>query len=49
MNYLIINKNRVNILFHGMKIKKVFSKSNGEYISAICINFFNDFFINNQV
>ena len=30
--------NNINILFHGMKIIKVFSKSNDEFISAICIN-----------
>ena len=31
-------KNRDNILFHGMRIIKVFSKINEEYISAISVN-----------
>ena len=30
--------NKINILFHGMKIIKAFSKPNNEFISALCIN-----------
>jgi cation-transporting ATPase 13A3/4/5 len=30
--------NKINILYHGMKIIKTFSKSNNGYISVLCIN-----------
>ena len=30
--------NKINILYHGMKIVKTFSKTNQGYISALCIN-----------
>ena len=32
------NKNKINILLHGMKIIKIFSKIKEGYISALCIN-----------
>ena len=32
------NSNKINILYHGMKIVKTYSNLKGQYISALCIN-----------
>ena len=44
-NYKI---NRINILFHGMKIIKIFSKSNKGFISVLCINIGPNTYKSNQ-
>ena len=37
-NLFNYKENNINILYHGMKIVKTFSKINNNYISALCIN-----------